>query len=320
MAFHPYPQLIPAFCNRPGFGPPRACSARLNLVMGGSPGFGSIPDDSRGRVPPPPTPFRTRLRSGSACSRLSLAARDHSSAHSTKGTPSRTRVRSDRPEAQGFRLCFTPLAGVLFTVPSRYWFPIGRPECLALGGGPPRFPPDSACRAVLTQPVHARLGPVAYGALTRSGDPFQRSSAGAKILICARRPCRGAQPVRPTPGQHRQQAVPPPGFGLPPVRSPLLGGSSLFLGVLRCFSSPGAPQPKLVPPHHGERVAPFGDPRIAGRQRLPGVFRRVAASFLGSGRLGIHPALFSTDPAPHARPVRGGARRARRALPALLTA
>ena len=29
-------------------------------------------------------------------------------------------------------------------------------------------------------------------------------------------------------------------FRLPPVRSPLLRGYSLFLGVLRCFSSPGA--------------------------------------------------------------------------------
>jgi hypothetical protein len=36
------------------------------------------------------------------------------------------------------------------------------------------------------------------------------------------------------------------------------------------------------------RVAPFGDPRIAGCQRLPGAFRRVAASFLGRQRQGIH--------------------------------
>jgi hypothetical protein len=32
----------------------------------------------------------------------------------------------------------------------------------------------------------------------------------------------------------------PAWFGLLPVRSPLLGEYSLFLGVLRCFSSPGA--------------------------------------------------------------------------------
>ena len=36
------------------------------------------------------------------------------------------------------------------------------------------------------------------------------------------------------------------------------------------------------------RVAPFGDPRIPGCQRLPGAFRRVAASFIGRQRQGIH--------------------------------
>ncbi len=80
LAFHRYPQLIRTFCNRSRFGPPQACSARFSLAMGRSPGFGSIPYDS--------SPFRTRFRSGSACPWLSLAARAHSSAHSTKGTPS----------------------------------------------------------------------------------------------------------------------------------------------------------------------------------------------------------------------------------------
>src|SRR5215211_1617586 len=51
--------------------------------------------------------------------------------------------------------------------------------------------------------------------------------------------CRPLQPTRPTPVWHRRQAIPPDGFGLLPVRSPLLRESSLFLGVLRCFSSPG---------------------------------------------------------------------------------
>ncbi len=40
-----------------------------------------------------------------------------------------------------------------------------------------------------------------------------------------------------------------------------------------------------VPP---TRVAPFGHPRITGCQRLPGAFRRVAASFIGRWRPGIH--------------------------------
>ena len=169
LAFHPYPQVIPPVCNLDGFGPPRACSARFTLPMGGSPGFGSAPRDW--------SPFRTRFRSGSGCACLSLATQTHSSAHSTKGTPSQDRSCSDRLEAHGFRFSFTPLAGVLFTIPSRYWFPIGRCRYLALGGGPPRFPPDSACRAVLTQRIHAMPMTVAYGALTRSGRPFQQRSA-----------------------------------------------------------------------------------------------------------------------------------------------
>jgi hypothetical protein len=45
------------------------------------------------------------------------------------------------------------------------------------------------------------------------------------------------------------------------------------------------------------RVAPFGDPRITGCQRLPGAFRRVAASFLGRQRQGIHHAPIMRIPA-----------------------
>ena len=61
---------------------------------------------------------------------------------------------SDRPEAHGFRFSFTPLAGVLFTFPSRYWCTIGRLGYLALGRGRPCFPPDSSCPAVLTLMDH----------------------------------------------------------------------------------------------------------------------------------------------------------------------
>jgi hypothetical protein len=108
-----------------------------------------------------------------------------------------SRPGSDRLEAHGFRFSFTPLAGVLFTVPSRYWFPIGRSRYLALGGGPPRFPPDSACPAVLTQHLHAPPSAVAYGALTRSGRPFQQRSADASGL--ARGVDRPLQVLRSSP-------------------------------------------------------------------------------------------------------------------------
>ena len=87
------------------------------------------------------------------------------------------RPGSDRPEADGFRISFTPLDGVLFTVPSRYWCTIGRLQYLALGRGRPCFPPDVSCPAVLTLSNHPPAQIVAYGALTRSGPPFQDGSA-----------------------------------------------------------------------------------------------------------------------------------------------
>ena len=44
---------------------------------------------------------------------------------------------SDRLWADGFRVCFTPLFGVLFTFPSRYWFAIGLPGVFSLAGWSP---------------------------------------------------------------------------------------------------------------------------------------------------------------------------------------
>ena len=146
---------------------------------------------------------------------------------------------SDCLEAHGFRLSFTPLAGVLFTVPSRYWFPIGRLLYLALGRGRPCFPPDSACRMVLTITSQSRSITVTYGTLTPSGRPFQRRSASHEPKIERSVP-RSTRLVLPHDSSAYQLNT-LPWFGLLPFRSPLLRESSLFLGVLRCFSSPGAP-------------------------------------------------------------------------------
>ena len=55
-----------------------------------------------------------------------------------------------------------------------------------------------------------------------------------------RAPCWTLPSSRSTPPQQRQQPRTLRWFGLLPVRSPLLRESSLFLGVLRCFSSPGS--------------------------------------------------------------------------------
>ena len=48
-----------------------------------------------------------------------------------------------------FQIYFTPLPGVLFTFPLRYWFAIGHKRYLAFTGDPACFERDSACLALL---------------------------------------------------------------------------------------------------------------------------------------------------------------------------
>src|SRR4028118_357373 len=82
------------------------------------------------------------------------------------------------------------------------------------------------------------------------------------------RDCCRVPPGPSTPTTQPRQGITRTGFGLLPVRSPLLRELFLFFGVLRCFSSPTCLHPWVVPPHHGRWVAPFGDPRI-GLQAAP---------------------------------------------------
>lgn len=184
-------------------------------------------------------PFGLAFAPAPPVSRLNLATCNNSLAHSTKGTPSPACAGSDRPEAHGFRICFTPHHGVLFTVPSRYWCTIGRRGYVALGRGRPCFPPDFACPAVLTLMSHPPASSVAYGTLTRSGPLFQYGSA--KGSVQGRRVCCPVPTSRSTPHQQRQQPRTLIWFGLLPVRSPLLRESSLFLGVREMFQFPRFP-------------------------------------------------------------------------------
>ena len=66
----------------------------------------------------------------------------------------------------------------------------------------------------------------AYGTLTLSGPPFQ---------------CGSAIRSSPSVGPPTPHQLPPVRFGLLRFRSPLLTESSLFLRVLRCFTSPSSP-------------------------------------------------------------------------------
>ena len=201
---------------------------------------------------------------------------------------------SDRPGAHGFRLSFTPLAGVLFTVPSRYWFPIGRRRYSALGRGRPRFNPDSACRGLLTIPGHQDPAVVAYGALTLCDAPFQRASADRRVPgeAAAAPSTRLVQPRGGIAGRLCRR----PGLGSSPFAR-RYWGNPLCSSRYQDVSGPAVPF-RLAPDARAcpARVAPFGHLRIPGRQRLPGAFRRVAASFLGRQRLGIPRAPFVRSP------------------------
>jgi hypothetical protein len=144
LAFHLYPQLIRELCNVHRFGPPPRDYRGFTLAMGSSLGFGSTPCDSFAlfRLAFATAPRRLYL--------LTLPHRSNSPAHSSIGTPSpvlRRALTACRPTVSGL---FHSPSGVLFTFPSRYLYAIGRQGYLALEGGPPGFPPDFTCPAVLT--------------------------------------------------------------------------------------------------------------------------------------------------------------------------
>ena len=146
--------------------------------MGSSPGFGSTPRDFR-------RPVQTRFRSGCARDWLSLATKRNSPVHSSIGTPSARLGAFDCLRAHGFRNYFTPLIGVLFTFPSRYWSAIGHFEYLALESGLPSFPRAFAVPRGTQERSPAAASGVGYGTLTPFGGPFQGPSPTR--AVCNRR-------------------------------------------------------------------------------------------------------------------------------------
>ena len=127
----------------------------------------------------------------------------------------------------GFQVLFHSPSGVLFTIPSRYYTLSVTRSYLALGDGPPVFPPDSTCPVVLW--ILAVL-------------------LGFHLQVChflwTCFPTRSVILTLHYRVRYPNSALLLRWFGLFPVRSPLLRKSIvffLFLRVLRCFSSPGSP-------------------------------------------------------------------------------
>ena len=112
----------------------------FNLTMGRSPGFGSYTSNF--------APVQTRFRFASGPEALKLAADIYSPDHSTKGTRSHFDVLSVLV-GTGFQVLFHSPPGVLFTFPSQYYTLSVIRWYLGLEGGPPDFPRNSTCSAVL---------------------------------------------------------------------------------------------------------------------------------------------------------------------------
>ena len=111
-----------------------------------------------------------------------------------------------------FQVYFTPLTGVLFTFPSRYWYTIGRQGVFSLGRWSSQIQTGFRVSRP-TQVLHVPLLDFAYEAVTRYGRTFQTvllSTHGSRI---------GAlQPRLPVDKR----------FRLVRVRSPLLTESLLI--------------------------------------------------------------------------------------------
>ena len=162
-------------------------------------------------------------------------------------------------QAHGFRIYFTPLFGVLFTFPSRYWYAIGLPGVFSLARRSARIqagfhvPRPTQGTAHLPQPPSKGLSP-AMAALS-SAVPGQLWKLNAAL-----------QPRR---GRNR------PGLGSSRFARRYSGNRCLFLflSLLRCFSSAGwlllgrYPLRDGLP--HSETCG------FCGRMRLPAAYRSL---------------------------------------------
>lgn len=125
----------------------------------------------------------------------------------------------------------------------------------------------------------AGRAPFVYGAITLCGAPFQSAPTRRRLCNCPL-PLRRQIALPTTPGTQRPQALARVGFGLIPVRSPLLGESRLlsFPRATKMFQFARLPPSALcvqaaVASRYGRVVSQFGYPRVKGCLHLTGAFR-----------------------------------------------
>ncbi len=191
-----------------------------------------------------------------------------------------------------FRVSFTPLTGVLFTVPSWYLFAIGRKEYLALEGGPPSFKPDYTCPILLTnsaRPTHHISPTGLLPALVVRSRIVRLYGAPSGF------PARGERAARTTPSgatactlAHRMV------WAVPGSLVTTTGISIDFLSMateifhFTMYGSYAAMYSLRCRRGSLYGVSPFGYLRIKGCVPPPRSFSQAPASFIASFCQGIH--------------------------------
>jgi hypothetical protein len=182
LAFHPYPHLLPPFCNTGGCAPRRPVTVASRWAWVAHVVSGRIRATIR-RL------FQTRWPSGSpSLWRVNRATRMHSPDHSTKGTPSAlTSSQEEWPLTAGEYVVSgsisSPLRGAFhlsLTVLVRY----RSLKVLSLGGWSPQLPTNSPGFVVLRNLTSPRP-PVATG-LSPALVPPSNGFASAVVTVCAR--------------------------------------------------------------------------------------------------------------------------------------
>ena len=224
--------------------------------------------------------FRLAFTPAPGLQSLSLAAQRNSQVYSTKDTP-QTHCARDILPVHGFRFYFTPLAGVLFAFPSRYFCAIGSRLVFSLGSWSTRIRTGFHVPRPTQVPHHGERSASRTGLSPSS----VQLSGWFRCIRFASTP--RVIPMRPyNPAKMR--------FGLLRVRSPLLAESLLicFPGLLRWFTSPSVAPPDYFIHPRGARLRRAGYPiRQSPDQRTcapPRGLSQLIAAFIAM-RLHRHP-------------------------------
>ena len=164
------------------------CYRNFILAMGSSPGFGSTANDSA-RIS---HSLSLRLRPVKGLT-LPPTVTHGLIMQKACGHPDRSQDHHSLL-AHSFRYYFTPLAGVLFTFPSRYWFTIGHQRVFSLGRWASRIQTGFHVSRPTWDTAKA-CSDFVYGPITLYGRTFQNFPLSSQV------PCRGpATPPRKRDG------------------------------------------------------------------------------------------------------------------------